>query len=102
MAYCPKCNAEMGARDVVCPSCGYNFPTEPEQVLKRTGIADSVWADVALMVGGVAAGFCCLGSVFYALVMLIQGQFLQGFVVAPLAFFLNLAMLVVFLRIQKV
>ena len=26
MAYCPKCNGEMGQRDAVCPHCRYSFP----------------------------------------------------------------------------
>ena len=46
MAYCPKCKGEMGERSVVCPHCGYDFPPEPDPVLKRTGIAYSSWADV--------------------------------------------------------
>jgi hypothetical protein len=92
----------MGTRDIVCPSCGYDFPSEPDRALGRAGIAYSAWADVALMVGGVVAGLSCVGSVFYSLAMLIQGKFLLGLLVGPVAFFLNLAMLVVFLRIQKI
>ena len=28
MAFCPACNGEMGATEVVCPHCGYDFPDD--------------------------------------------------------------------------
>jgi hypothetical protein len=92
----------MEQRDSVCPHCGYDFPAEPDVVLRRAGIAYSVWADVALMVGGVVAALSAIVSIFYSLAMLIQGNFLQALVVGPVGFFFNLALLVVFLRIQKI
>ncbi len=101
MAYCPKCKGEMGERSVVCPHCGYDFPPEPDPVLKRTGIAYSSWADVALMVGAVVAGLFCLGSAIGSVIALCSGQFLEALIFGPVGFFLSLAMLVVFLRIQK-
>ena len=34
MAHCPKCSAEMGVRDTICPHCGYDFP-EPKTPTRR-------------------------------------------------------------------
>jgi hypothetical protein len=99
MAYCPKCSGEMGQKDATCPHCGYDFPTEGNE---RIWLEDSTLADVALMVGAVVAGFSCLGSILYSVVMLCQGQVLQGLVVGPIGFFWSLAMVVVFLRVQKI
>lgn len=101
MAYCPKCNGEMGQEDVVCPHCGYDFPPERELEQRRIGIEYSVWADIALAIGTVVAGFSCLGSAIGSLVAVITGQFVQGLVIGPVGFFLSLAMLVVFLRVRK-
>jgi hypothetical protein len=81
------------------PSCGYDFPEDNDD---RTGIAYSTWADIALMVGGLVAGFSCVAAILYSVGMLVQGQFMQGLVAGPVAFFWSLALLVVFLRIQKV
>ena len=101
MAYCPKCAAEMEYRDTVCPQCGYDFPAEPVKSLRRTGIAYSVWADVALMVGGVASGLTCVLDLLVGIALLVQRQYFEALIVCPLVFFLSLAMLVVFLRVQK-
>ena len=103
MAFCPQCQAKIGATAAKCPSCGYDFPgagDEPEP--KREGIAYSALADIALMVSGVAAGLGCLAAVLGCIEALILGQWLVGLVVCPIAFFLQLGMLVVFLRIQNV
>jgi hypothetical protein len=102
MAYCPRCSREMGGSETTCPHCGYDFPAEPDAVLRRSGIAYSAWADMALMIGGVVAGLSAVVAVFYSLAMLLQGNLLCGLVLGPVGFFFNLALLVVFLRIQRV
>jgi hypothetical protein len=101
MAYCPKCSGAMEQREAVCPHCGYDFPPEPDITLRRTGIAYSVWADIALMIGGFVAGTSSVVAIIYSLAMLIQGDFF-ALVYGPIATFFNLAMLVVFLRIQEI
>ncbi len=101
MKYCPKCKGDMFDRDAVCPHCGYDFPPEPDSAAERSGIAYSVWAEIALMVGAVAAGLFCLLCVVGSVLAIFQGEFIRGLFIAPLCFFLSLAMLVVFLRIQK-
>ena len=102
MANCPKCKAEMGEREAVCPKCGYDFPPTPDASLTREGIAYSPWADIALMVGAVVAAIACVGCAIGALYTLFHGEFWAALVTLPVQFFLSLAMLVVFLRIQKV
>ena|SRR5438309_2159907 len=99
MAFCPRCKREMGTTEAVCPHCGYDFP--PVERGYRKGIAYSRLADVALIVGTIAAGLGCLGSVIGAFVALLRGDWLTGLVLGPLAFFLQMAMLVVFVRVQK-
>jgi hypothetical protein len=101
MAYCPQCRGEMGERDAACPHCGYDFPLRPDRAAIRHGIEYSIWADIALMIGAVVAGLGCLCSVIGSVVAIFQNQLMQGLVFGPIAAFLFLAMLVVFLRIQK-
>ena len=105
IAHCPKCHGEMNVLDVVCPHCGYDFPDPPsaenDPALARTGIAYSAWAEIALSIGSVAASILCVGSAVGSIVAIFSGQFFQGLVAGPLSFFLSLAMLVVFIRVQK-
>lgn len=98
MAFCPQCSREISATAPVCPHCGYDFPAETSPA--RTGFAYSGWADMALLVGTAAAGLGCVFAVIFAVFSLIQGNLLSALVVGPLAFFLQLAQLVVFVRVQ--
>jgi len=102
MAFCPKCSKEMGATEKVCPHCGYDFTPCADERRRRTGIEYSFLADIALIVGGIVAAFSCIGSIIYSILMVFALNFWQAFVIGPIIFFLNLAMLVVFLRIQKI
>jgi hypothetical protein len=100
MAFCPKCNGVLDMAAVACPHCGYDFsPSTPEP---RRGIAYSPLANLALIVGVVAAGLGCIVSVIASVGALINEQWGNALVVAPLAFFLQLAMLVVFIRVQRI
>ncbi len=101
MAYCPECKGELAATATECPHCGYDFHRSEEAALeKRRGFAYSTLADVALLVSMIAAaigsGLAVLGTV----VSLLNAQWLYGLVLGPLAFFLQLGMLVVFLRMM--
>ena len=98
MAFCPKCNGVMEAREIVCPHCGYDFPPEPSITQIKRGIEYSALADIALGIGAVAASFVCIGSVLGSLIALVQGQFVNALVYGPISFFLSLAMFVVFIR----
>jgi hypothetical protein len=95
MAYCPRCNAKIGLKAVRCPECGYDFPSPTP---KKSGIAYSWLADLALFVGCFCASIYCIAILVGIVVKTLQGDFFDAFVTAPLMFFLSLAMLVVFLR----
>ena len=97
MAVCPKCSAAMGAMDVACPACGYDFPEDP--VPRREGFAYSSFADVALIISMVAAGLGCAAALFFAVVSLLMGSFRDSFV-GFIAFFGQLGMLIVFMRVS--
>jgi hypothetical protein len=101
MAFCPKCKGTMSAMDIECPQCGYVTPgTDP--IPKKSGIAYSSLADIALIGSTIAAAFSCLITIYYSVIMLLSGNLFHGFVLGPSAFFLELGMVVVFLRIQDV
>jgi len=102
MAYCPQCKSEIPLAAVVCESCGYDFPSQSDgrSNSNREGLAYSTLADIALIVSMLAASIGCIGAVFAGLAWLLQGDLLSGLVLAPLAFFLQLGMLVVFIRVQ--
>ncbi len=97
MAICPKCRAAMGATEVVCPACGYDFPEDSAP--KREGFAYSALADVALIVSMVAAGLGCLVAVYFAVMFSILGKVFPT-LTAFVAFFLQLGMLIVFMRVS--
>jgi hypothetical protein len=99
MAYCPKCDVPLDTNAVVCPNCGYDFP--PGNPVSR-GIAYSPLANLALLIGIIAAGFGCLVTVIATVRALLNAEWGVALVVGPLAFFLQLAMLVVFVRVQRI
>lgn len=103
MAFCPKCKGEMGATEIVCPHCGYDFPS-PDLYASNSqnGIAYSRLADIALVISMISAGLGCVVAVVATVIALLHGQLFGALVVGPIAFFLQLGMLVVFLRIQNV
>ena len=87
----------MGAMETVCPHCGYDFPNAAGP--RKEGVAYLRLADVALIVSTIAAGFGCLAAVGAGVVALVEGDW-RGLVASPIAFFLQLGLLVVFIRIQ--
>ena len=102
MAYCPKCKAEMSATDIICPSCGFDFPTETTvSPPGKSGIAHSSLADIALIISTFASSIACIIAIGYSLISLLTGQLFHGLVLGPIAFFLQLGMVVVFLRVQE-
>ena len=101
MAYCPKCKGEMLATAIACPHCGYDFPAADQRTNPTGGFAYSPLADAALIVSMIAATIGACGAAIAAIASLIQGQFINGFIVFPIATLLQLGMLVVFLRVQK-
>jgi hypothetical protein len=103
MAFCPNCRGVVDAAAVVCPHCGYDFPLGgPDPITPRRDLAHSTLANIALIVGIVAAGLGCIAAIVGGIVSLVNGELFTAIVVRPLAFFLQLAMLVVFVRVQRV
>lgn len=101
MAYCPECKGEMTATATVCPHCGFDFPDTGETSTgARQGLAYSPLADLVLLVSTIAAALGVGGAALATVAALIQGQFLYGLLVGPVAVFLQLGMLIVFLRVQ--
>jgi hypothetical protein len=98
MAFCPNCKKEMGAREIVCPHCGYDFPDPPRMEQRNRGFEYSVLADIALGVGALVAMIVCVGSVLGSIAALFQGELVHALLTGPISFFLSLAMVVVFLR----
>ena len=90
----------MSATATSCGSCGYDFPNLPDSTTKRYDLAYSSLADIALTVSGFTAALGCISTLFYGAVSLINRNFVAALLVAPVAFFLQLGMLVVFIRVS--
>ena len=99
MAFCPQCRKEMGQMDAVCPHCGYDFPTQEPEAPEPSGIAYSGLADIALIIGEIAATLGAIMALFYV-VMLLLGLHILHALVAVIGFFVSLANFVVFVRIR--
>jgi len=99
MAFCPECKGSMGPTEVACPHCGYDFPDVQNPIPQRTGFAYSGLADAALLASTISAGLGCVGAIFWTVGSVANGN-LAGIIVGPLACFLQLGMLVVFLRVS--
>ena len=92
----------MPASAIVCPGCGYDFPhVNQSDATSNKGFAYSPLADVALIISTFAAAFGCCVSLYMMVIKLISGDVFTAMVFWPIAFFLQLGMLVVFLRVQK-
>lgn len=109
MATCPQCKGEMGATQAICPQCGYDFPPQSPPRFNslglannpkdKRGIAYSPLAGCALSIAMLLTGIGALASLVGAAVFILAGKYAEGFIQAPLSFFLSLALFVVFRRI---
>lgn len=103
MAYCLKCKGEMPTTAIECPHCGYDFSESPVTERVPTGFPYSRLSEVALVVASIVAGIGCVLSVLFGLVALWERHdWMTGLVWCPIAFLYQFAMLVVFIRIQRV
>lgn len=92
----------MGTTAIVCPHCGYDFPSTDTRIHPdKQGLAYTTLADIALIISTGVSGFGCVIALLFSVLSLFQWQFLNGLVLFPMAFFLQLGMLVVFLRVQN-
>jgi hypothetical protein len=110
MAFCTKCNGVMGPTEAVCPHCGYDFAPEPDfrhnrgrslSRLDDRGLAYHPLADAVLLIGMIVAAFGCLACIVYTGVALFLGNFAGGLLMGPIAFFYQLALIVVFARVLQ-
>lgn len=67
----------------------------------RTGFAYSPLADFALLVSMIAATIGSVSTAIGSIVAIFHGHFFEGLFIGPIAFFLQLGMLVTFLRVTK-
>jgi hypothetical protein len=74
MAFCPSCNAPMGARDVRCEACGYEFPPELDKG-RFAGLEYSGFADGILMLAAVILGVGSAVALIYWFWLLVLGIF---------------------------
>ena len=101
MAFCPNCKGEMQAKDILCPHCGYDFPSPAtDSVSRRTGLAYSTLADIALIVSNLCCALGSLAAIFASLVFLYHQEYFNALVYAPFCFFVQFGLWVVFTRIQ--
>ncbi len=99
IAFCPQCTSAMGSRETICKNCGYDFG--PQTPSSSEGIFYSRLADFALIVGAFFAALGCLGAVLYTVNRLLAGDLAHFLIVGPIAFFIGLANMVVFIRVLK-
>lgn len=109
MAVCPQRKGQMGATQVICPHCGYDFPPQGSArfnsfgLLKdptgQRGVAYSQLAGCALTIGMAMSGISAVLSLAAAVVLTLTGHYAKGLIQAPLSFFTSLALFVVFRRV---
>jgi uncharacterized membrane protein len=99
MAFCPKCKGVMDGMALVCPHCGFDFPSTDNE--RRNGIEFSRLADVALAVATLVAVVGCAAAIIGVPIAIVHGQWLAALIGCPIAFLYQLAMLVVFVRVGK-
>lgn len=101
IAFCPNCHLEIPATAVVCPHCEYDFPEvdTPAQSSER-GFPYNSLANIALLISTVAAGIGMAAALFFSVIALCSGDLCSGLFLGPVAFFVQMGLMVVFLRVQ--
>ena len=80
----------------------FDFPSDTN--LRRgakNGFAYSPFADIALMVSTLACAAGALMTVVWSIGALVNRMWLEGFVIGPIAFLIQVGLLVAFLRVQS-
>jgi hypothetical protein len=83
MAKCPQCDAVIGEFERVCPACGNDVSLEaaasrPSARERRSRVAYSALAEIALGLGLAFAVYFCLASVVRAGYELVHGEWRLG------------------------
>jgi uncharacterized protein YqhQ len=100
--FCPKCNGEMGMRDVRCPHCGYDFaPRDKELAEKGGGFAYSAIAYVALALAIVGVMISLAFGVIFAVVLMFSSRYIHwtDWMQFALSMFSGFVLLIVLLRV---
>jgi uncharacterized membrane protein YvbJ len=114
MWQCKKCGKSAEDQFESCWNCGTSKEgvedphfQRAERLLAKSGthrrkggFAYSRLADIALVVSSIAAIGGCAVTLIAIVVAAYNGELVQAFVVLPIAFFLQMGMLVVFERVQ--
>ena len=109
---CIKCGEDIEDTFDVCWNCGTskdgvedpNFQSKIDAAPSSEGrTAQDGWnlADFALGVGQTCAFLGCIAAVVCAFLLLSQGYYVYGMVLAPISFFYQVAMFVVFSRVKN-
>ena len=100
MATCPKCDGPMESTDGVCLQCQLEFQnTLATSPAPKVGFAYSRVADLALTVGLCCAVLGCVVAILWTLVLMARGNALAP-MIGVLAFFQQLGMVIVFMRVS--
>lgn len=94
---CPNCGFEILENEEQCPECG-NPITAEDIKQQKTDFAYSRFADIALVIGQVPCFMAALAFLFMIPASLIKANWLDGILYYPCAFFIAVALQVVFAR----
>lgn len=100
MAFCPKCRQPIDAMAIICPHCGHDFSRRSPPGVERKGLAYSNLANLALVVGQLAAALGVIVAIVIWIFAAINGEWLQALFTGPITTLLMLALLVVFARVM--
>jgi hypothetical protein len=99
--HCPKCNGEMGMRDVKCAQCGYDFPATRMQTGDNAGLAYSgisyIILALAIIVLMLAIFGTAIAGIYWAID--VRSQRWDDWIKMGGAALFELSMLVVLLRV---
>jgi hypothetical protein len=98
MAICPNCKGLMSSLAIVCPHCGYDFPSDKPEKHDRRGIAYTAFADLVLVVGMICAVIGAIAMLAVILFGIISKNFIVG-ASGVLGFILQSALYVVYQRV---
>ncbi len=101
MAFCPECGRKMGISKTNCPHCGHNSPAGLESS-ERRGLLYGLLAEVALVIGQLAAGLGGLAALVGVVTSVLAREWIDALIQYPLAFLVLLGVFVAFGRVRNI
>ena len=101
MAYCLKCEKEIGGTEGICPHCGYDCPATT-QASPRGGLLYGPLAELALVIGQLAAAVACLVVIVDIVRAVAAREWAAGLLEGPLMFLVLLGVFVAFGRVRNI